>query len=437
METIFYKNNTAAQVEKIFFFLLCASPLFVLTIGGWMSGMLFITSALSIYLLFNIKSETTPDNQKAKLNKWLIAMVAALSSHVIATFLGHLFRQSWNWPDYDTPFRFVLAIPILLIIFKRQLPVINYWLWVIPLTIIVTYILMPFLPKTGWGNEPGRLTTSMVDPLTFGRICLTFSLLSIVLVPIKKKKTLPLLIIQIVGALIGIYLSIRSGSRTGWLAFPIVLMIIFITYGPKNKFIALAIAILLSVGGSYLTYEFSNTVKQRIDFALSEIQSYKFNQVNPDTSAGMRISFARMGLYYVGLSPFSGNTKEDLINHKDDQEISRYASAYTRDTAIQHQFHNEFTTNTVKNGIWGFISTTLIFFVPFSIFLAGLFKPKCRKLALAGVTYLICELVSAMSTEVIGLKFTASLYSILIAGFSGTVLHMMTTNSPDNHNLKS
>jgi O-antigen ligase len=247
--------------------------------------------------------------------------------------------------------------------------------------------------------------------------------------PLNRNKVWLIFVIQILGVIIGIYLSVRSGSRTGWLAFPIVIMILFIAYGPKNKLMALAIAAIISIGGTVAAYQLSNTVRDRVNIAISEIQRYKLNEINPDNSVGMRISFARMGLYYFSLSPFAGNTKADLIKHQNDLEITRYATAFTRDFPIQNQFHNEFTTNSVKNGIWGFISTALIFFIPFGIFVTGLFKSASRKIALVGIAYLICELISAMSTEVIGLKFTASLYSILITCLCATVLYMMSSDN--------
>jgi O-antigen ligase len=427
-----YRNNVAPKIEKALIFFLVICPLFVLTIGGWMSGMLFLTSILSLYLLLNLESTNKLEPNLLSSKKWHIALVISLASSIAATFLGHLFRNSWNWPDYDTPSRFLIAAPIFLIIFKRKLPILNYWLWAIPLTLIITWVLMPYLPKTGWANDPSRLTTSMVDPLTFGRICLTFSLISLFLMPLNRNKVWLISVIQILGVIIGIYLSVRSGSRTGWLVVPIVIMILFIAYGPKNKLVALAIAAIISIGGTVAAYQLSNTVKDRVNIAISEIQGYKFEEMNPDTSVGMRISFARMGLYYFSLSPFSGNTKEDLIKHKNDSEITRYASEYTRDFPINAQFHNEFTTNTVKNGFGGFISTALIFFVPFGLFISGLLKQCSRKFALVGIAYLSCELISAMSTEVIGLKFTASLYSILITCLCATVLYMMSSdNSSD------
>ena len=88
-------------------------------------------------------------------------------------------------------------------------------------------------------------------------------------------------------------------------------------------------------------------------------------------------------------------------------------------------FHNEFTTNAVNFGIWGLLSTVLVFFVPLTIFIKAYRRRINTQLVLIGITYVLCELASSMTTEVWSLKFTAALSAIIISVICGLTLNVM------------
>jgi O-antigen ligase len=146
------------------------------------------------------------------------------------------------------------------------------------------------------------------------------------------------------------------------------------------------------------------------------------HDVNIDNSVGMRLSFARMGYYLFTLRPFSGYGDHNFKDRINDPFPSSFTTQYTRDFPVNAGFHNEFTTNMVRSGIWGFISTALLFFVPLGIFAYALKQSICNDIALFGLAFVICELISSISTEVFNLKFTATLYSFIIAILCGTVI---------------
>jgi len=79
-------------------------------------------------------------------------------------------------------------------------------------------------------------------------------------------------------------------------------------------------------------------------------------------------------------------------------------------------------TNAVRSGIWGVIATLAVFLVPFVLFCKAFRSTSSVRSAnaLLGLTFVVCQLVSGLSTEVLNLKFTASFYAILIACLCGS-----------------
>ena len=409
---------------------LALAPIFVLTIKGWTTLTLVLAAVLSLALLLldrnsNLTQKQVPQTPTTKNNKqfWVWLMIITFASPVLAVLISQSLRHDWVWRSYDAPMRFLVAIPVLLCVYKRNLPVMKFWQWSFPLLVITTFVIMPFLPKSGWAVIHGRVSTHFVDPLTFGHITLTFGLLSLFVVTQLKQSNLLSNAIKISGLGVGIYLSLMSGSRTGWVAFPFVLILwLLSSFGTKNLLKNLVLCISFSVLTAFAIYQLSTTVRERSSLAINEISSYTLNKENPYNSVGARLSMAREGFYFFNMSPWMGWGDEGYKEHINDPSIVKFADPILRNLPFGAGFHNEFTTNAVHYGVWGLVSTALVFFVPLAIFLNAYRRRINSQVALIGLTYMICELASSMTTEVWNLKFTAALSAIIIAGLCGAVL---------------
>lgn len=409
-----------AYTLKVFLIMLALAPAGVLIIKGWINWTLFLASFLSIIYLIRNRFSLAPFQ-----SNWLITgFMIALLSPMLAIAISQAIRHSWSWAPYDSPSRFLISIPIFILIYKLRIQITNIWQYSFPIATIVTLIALPWLPNSGWPViEPDRLSTYFVDPLTFGRISLAFALLSLASINLHNDDSRLAIIIKLLGFFSGLYLSIGSGSRTGWLALPIALLIIIYAHTPKQYRIRSIVALtIIFIIGLSLIYLQSRTVNVRINQAIDEVSEYKLDQVNPDHSVGMRLSFARMGLYYFQLQPLSGWGDKGFIKHINDPEIAKFASSFTREFALNNGFHNEITTNAVRSGIWGIVSTLLLFCMPLAIFIKALSVSKLGRVAVFGIIYVTCEFISGMSTEVLNLKFTAALYSLVISALSGSIL---------------
>ena len=283
----------------------------------------------------------------------------------------------------------------------------------------MTLTAIPFLPHYGWGIDgldSGRVGTYFVDPLTLGYLSLTLGMLSFFSINMYSKDRWFVIILKIVGTIVGFYISLKTQSRTGWLAIPLVLFLLLWLYGPKNKILSTFIALIISVVLTIGIYQASPTVENRVHDALVDLQDYKLDQVNSESSIGERISFARMGFHYFKLSPIYGWGLRGYMVHANDPELVVFASESTRASPGRGSlFHSEFTTNAVAYGLLGIIYTLLIFFAPLTLCIRQWARGVNPRLCAFGIVYLLCEIVSGLSTEIFGLKFAASFHAVFLA----------------------
>jgi O-antigen ligase len=204
-------------IEKIFTIGQFIAPLGLLIVKGWIGWLLFLQSLIALILTF--KSKETLRN--FCVNKWSVLVFITFSLPLVAILNSQFLNNSWEWRYYDSPSRFLFAIPLIMYIWQSKIKLQSLLEFTFPLTLIVTFIALPFLPKLGWGADPSRLATYFVDPLTFGRISLTFGLVSLAFINFKNKSLIANLVL-LIGFILGLYLSVKSGSRTGWLAVPVV-----------------------------------------------------------------------------------------------------------------------------------------------------------------------------------------------------------------------
>jgi len=211
------------------------------------------------------------------------------------------------------------------------------------------------------------------------------------------------------GLCAGIYLSFLSGSRGGWVAIPVFILIwgIFITrqYVFRNLAI-ISIVLLLSL---LLTYFFIDVVHVRIDETYQNIRDFSFN---PDTSVGIRLQqwhvawllFIENPMFGIGYSAFP-DVMESMISRG---LITEVAAGHARS-----EVHNELLAKAVGMGIFGLLSIISIYLVPLIIFLRSS-DSENRVAPFMGICFVICFFIFGLTVEIFNLKMTASFYSLTV-----------------------
>ena len=414
--------------------LVIVSPVFLLTVRHWTNLVVLVVFVGSLFFLLRKKQVTLHDTDELKRWRWIIALT--LTGPLLAVGMGQLLRGEFYPPNFDAPLRIALCAPVFLAISFGWLyregkePITFLWMkFSFPAALIWTLLYKPSWttlrpPGEAWGLN--RITTYFVDALSFGSLTLLFSLLSVAALNFFwHKLTITNRIFVLIAILSGLYLSVMSGSRTGWLALPLFLLIWirFFAWQQYGKVKAI-LGALLFMGGILLLIPLQPVLVEKIYLALSEVRNYHWNTLNPDNSVGMRISFYRMAVFYFFENPLKGWGDlgwRELINSP---VISQYATAFTKDYA-KNGFHNEVFTSAVRSGIWGLISSIALLFIP--VFFAINIQSKSSSYTLKFLTLFLLIfmshlIVAGMTTEVTNLVFLASFIGLSLSIFIGDAL---------------
>ena len=407
---------------------LCLGPLFLVTVRGWSNGILIIGAFLCLVFLTAGRHRLHEKNgQRINSEGTLLArgMTLTLLSPFIAVAISSALRHSLYLPQFDSPVRFCLAVPVFIFALRTKFNAAKFLQFAVPAALLITLGQQYLITQPmHWGTT--RMATYFADPLVFGYVSMTFGLVSAVSINLLKKDAPLIVAFKLIGAVTGFYLSIQSGSRTGWMVIPIVLGIWAYqhTSGNGSKRTQVFVVVALSCLISVLTYFTSSTVHPRVDLIANEIATYPWTGIAPETAVGSRITFLRIAWDLFFQNPWGGFGDTRFEQFPLPPNIQGYASATTLDTAFRSGFHNEIVTNAIRSGIFGLLAYAALFIVPLTVFVKKLKSEVAfsKANAVIGTTFVMSMFVSSLSTEILDLKYMASFYALTIALLCGCTL---------------
>jgi O-antigen ligase len=421
------------MLKKIFNTGLILLPVFFLSVKHATNIILFSLAITSLVFINKIYREKL--YVKFTRKNYLI-VILILVFPVLAIAISQTLRQEYYPNNWDSPLRFFLCLPIFFAISqgclsgKNSRTISEIWLcWSMPIAIFVMLISRMYYPAKNWG---AYLTTYFVDPLTFCSYALLFSLLSISgLVYFNKKMSKFNILFSLISIVVGLYLSISSGARTGWLGLPLIIIILWRTL--KTEFdikkANVLIFILLMIMGLLIYYN-SNFLNKLL-LALQQFSSYKLNELNIDTSVGMRLSFYRMGIQYFIERPWYGWGDLSWMNFMNRAEFIQYASEFTRESP-KHGFHNEIITSSVRSGIWGLMASVCLFVGVTYLAIKGMcikISIEHRAISFTLFVVIVHLFFTSFTTEITNLTFLSAFIGIIISVLLGEKIQLEESNN--------
>jgi O-antigen ligase len=423
-----------------FRFLVIVSPFFLLTVKHWTNLVVLVVFIGALIFLIRKKEFAVQDTYDIKSWRWIIALT--LVGPLLAVGIAQMLRGEFYPPNFDAPLRIAFCAPVFWAVslgwlYKQGKESITF-LWMkfcFPLTLLWTFIYRPSW-STNWGNHV--ITTYFVDNLSFGSLTLLFALLSfIALTFFWSRLSLLSRLISIAGVLIGLYLSVKSGSRTGWINMPVCLFIWALGFSLPNygRLKTLCLLVLMLVTSVIIIYS-SPHFTGKVLATISEISNYDWGSNQTEGSVAVRISFYRMAIFYFLNNPIKGWGDLGWIELMNSPEIVRYGSEYAR-SFPKHGFHNEILTSSVRSGIWGLLSSIAFFLFPIIWAVKILRQPINNKLRIYGFFILFLTLhmlLAGMTTEVTNLVFLGSFLGLTFSLFIGeSINHLSALNHDDLH----
>ncbi|MEO8330928.1 MAG: O-antigen ligase family protein [Gallionella sp.] len=398
--------------NRIIMLVLLCYPILLLTVKGGMNGLFFLLLITSVFCLFR-----TPKPLPTSLwDSYSIAFAIAMSSPMLAVFLSQAYHGAFTAPPYDAPSRFLLAIPIFLALRQVKMSTITMLQYGLPLGALSALLYAVFNLRT-WNDG-----LDFVNHIHFGDSVLMLGFLSVLAINWQQRDRALVLILKICGLLAGVYLSVRSGTRGGWAAIPVFIIILFLSRNPEKPWHKLAAALLSVLLLAVLSYVLNDTVHQRLDMIYHDLAGYYHG--NKDTSIGVRLQLWQAALYLFVQHPIFGVGPDGFAQMmaplSDSGMLTTTAASLGRG-----EVHNEILAKTAGMGIFGLLSILSIYAVPFIIFVRSTRSPvaQIRAAAFIGTCMVAGYFIFGLTVEIFNLKMTAAFYSLTVAVLLAAATH--------------
>lgn len=352
-------------------------------------------------------------------DKWLVTTF-------LFYFLSMLLLVIWHSDSMrhiDKPSRFLLAIPLVFAL--PHLPQKHEYLagGVVLGTVSMCMLAMAQV----WGQDYDR-ASGFTNSIQFGNIgvVLAFFSLAFFIGAFGQSTGLLTRALMLLGFVAGMAVSILSGSRGGWLFFPLGLVLSLYWYKKviHTKWLALIGGGLFAV--ALIAFAVPQTgLQSRVKMVVQEIQDYQASAsvTNADerdrligTSNGQRLEMWRAASMLITENPLAGTGYKGFNQQMDALVEQKQVSPRIQDFG---HVHNEVLDKMVKNGVLGPVGLLALYLVPFCLFFKrrNSANVQVRSYALMGVllssAYLVFGLTQSFLTHNNGVMFYAVTIPVL------------------------
>lgn len=347
-----------------------------------------------------------------RLTKNDILIVAVLVAYAIVA-LAEVWWDGQGSRGLDKPSRFILAIPAL------------YWVLRFPPKLIFLWsgLAVGAIAAGTWAGwqklfEGVERAQGYTHVIQFGNLSMLLGVLCMAglgWATVQRHNKLWFCFL-LLGALAGIMGSLLSGSRGGWVGFPIVLWVLYRAYGRNCSTWLKTLTVCVVVAGGVTVYSLPQAgVQDRIHQAASDV-GYYISYRESATSVGARFEMWRGAAILIKEKPLFGWGDNGYL-----QALGALGEQNIINDNVTHygHAHNEFIDAFAKRGIVGLLALLALYLIPMRLFYREFEEPDLskRSVAVAGallpVAYIDFGLTQAFLTHNSGIMMYAFLLIIL------------------------
>jgi O-antigen ligase len=314
--------------------------------------------------------------------------------------------------EYDAPLRFLLAVPVLLLLLAYPAKPAALWAG-LAVGAIGGGIFVGCQHLAQGVLRPAGGTT---NPIQFGNISMLMGILCLTGLgwALAQPRRLGWSALLLLGCAFGIIGSLLTSSRGGWIALPVCACVLSLHYANmhgRRYWYGGMLALAALVALAYAIPQ--SSVKARTLIALQEVRDISLPG-STETSLGQRLHMWRNVIAMAPAKPLLGWGKQGYMDRKraliEDGKAPNSIGEYTN-------AHNEYLDALVKQGVLGLAALLLLFLLPLSLFARELKSPDRRRhpYALAGVSLGICYMVFGLTTTFLTLNIGVMMLAFLTA----------------------
>ncbi len=295
--------------------------------------------------------------------------------------------------ELDYPSRVLLFIPVLLLLFKYPIKtcVLSYS---IPLGGIIV-VCMALYDKFILNLNPEQ--NPRIMHIQGGDISMSLGIFSLIIaLYAHQKKDVKLTTLSIIGGLCGIVGSLLSTARGGWVALPVLLIVILYIYrhSLSKRFLLtfFGIIVVASIGISQMP---NNRIMERINVAQKDIQLYLDNH-DGNTSLGARFEMWKSALEMAKEKPLFG---WGIQGATEKRKLDTKEKIVTGDIGQFTHAHNQYLDDLSKRGVVGLLALLAVLFIPLRAFMKKLntTNDEVKLIATLGVAHILSVMIYGLS----------------------------------------
>ncbi len=375
--------------------LLLTYPGLMFAVKGGMNGAFLLLLLLSLWSLRPLWDRETA------------FYLMAMASLPVAIFLSQSYHHHYSGHPYDASSRFLLGVPVFMMLRRMRFDIAAIVQYGFPIaTLIGCLMLKPI--------DDGRYGISTLDLIHFGDFALVMGVLSVLGIDWNGRDAPLLRVLKVAGFLAGMYASIVSGSRGGWVAMPVFLMIfIYFRMGRVTLRALLFVPLMLVIAG-FIAYASSAEIHHRVDNLLGDVTSLQ--QGNPDTSTGIRLQLYRAAARVFTSNPVFGVGPEGFAKEMDAMQKAGLITPMAADLG-RGEVHNELLSRAAGMGVLGLAAMLAIYLVPAGIFYRSMRSqvPEIRQSGMLGLIFVSSFMVFGLTAETLNLTMASAFYGLTVA----------------------
>lgn len=398
-------KNYSLSAALVWFILLCY-PALSLAVKSAMSAAFFMLLIISLVDLSRLKADAWLEAFDGTGSAFFLVM----SLPALSIFFGQIYHGELDIKIYDGPIRYLLAAPIYFALRRINIRAIAALQYGFPLGAMASLVIVVFFHDVSLGQGHDFFP----DAIHFGDIALLFGFLAVLSINWTKSERPCSFLFKLFGFCSGIYASVMSGSRGGWVAIPVFMFIWLMAQTKIVNRIHLLLLSLLIIFTSLAAYFFIGIIHSRVDEAYGQLLA--FSQGNLDSSIGVRLQQWNAGFALFMKSPIYGIGSQGYA----ESFSSLYQMGLITEKVVYEsagELHSDILASLVRYGILGLMALMTIYFVPLIIFFKSARSNSNiqRVAAYMGIVLVSGFFIFGLTVEFLNLKMTISFYGLTLA----------------------
>ena len=368
--SFFRSNNKLSLFIFVLFFLLFSTGISLHTINPCYFLLLLIAIARLFYKNNHITFKDT--YRSFKLTHW------AMASMLIALILSQIGNGFFSISPYNAIVRFATFCLIFWLAINLNIELLQKlkWAWIVGVIASAIHVYSVLYDAF---NRPAIQNWYIGLASLLG----VFSILSIAWQKNSNKLKIAL---HLLGGIAGLYIVFISQTRGVWIALPLYMLMVYLTFIPHAlsiKKIGIFALFLIISGTAFFN---THLAQDRIAQIKNDIHLYSLDK-NAQSSIGTRFQLWNTSLVIIKEHPIfgvgAGQPYKDEIKKMVERKVipTYYNGAHS---------HNEILYSTATMGVGGFIAILLIYFVPLIYFGKHLLHPDKQLRSAAAMGVCVC-----------------------------------------------